>query len=78
MIVKVNDDSKLLRFRVILGGGRGSCVFYLCAWSSSLPCLILGVLYVKMEVFPPIFKMEKSKRNDIVELWKFSIKMGGC
>ena len=47
---------------------------------SILPCLIVEgrlELYEGVEIFPKIFKMRGSKQNDIVELWKFSLKMGG-
>ena len=30
------------------------------------------------EAFPPIYKMGTSKQNDIVQLWKFSVKIVGC
>ena len=32
-------------------------------------------LYMRVKVFPSIFKMGRSKQNDIVELLKFSFKM---
>ena len=30
---------------------------------------------MRVEVFPPIYKMVRSKQNDILELSKFSLKM---
>ena len=55
-------------------------MYYLCAWSTTLPCLIVGcgIIYEGGRGFPLIFKMEKSKQNDAVGLWKFSIKKEGC
>lgn len=41
--------------------------------------LLVGVeLYLGSEVFPPNFKMKRSKQNDEVEVWKFSFKIGAC
>ena len=46
----------------------------LVKYSTVLNCR--GVeLYVRVEVFPPIYKMVMSKQNDILELSKFSLKM---
>lgn len=55
-------------------------MFYLRAWSNTQPCLIVegGGIICEMEIFSPTFKMGRSKQNDIVELWKFSLKMVGC
>lgn len=30
---------------------------------------------MEVEVFPPIVEIWRSKQNDIVELWKFSLKI---
>ena len=46
---------------------------------SILPCLLVEErleFYVGVEIFPKVFKVRGSKQNDIVELWKFSLKMG--
>ena len=55
-------------------------MYYLCAWSTTLPCLIVGggIVYEGGRGFSLIFKMGKSKQNYAVELWKFSIKKVGC
>ena len=44
----------------------------------TLPCLVVTGNYMgAAEVFPQIIKMEEgSKKNDVMELWKFSLKMG--
>ena len=42
VIVQTNEDRKLLLFYLIFGGVGGSWVFYLSAWSTTFPCLILG------------------------------------
>ena len=66
MIVKTNDNSKLILFYLIFDGGvgrGGGYVFYLRAWSTTLPSLTVGGWSWRMEgggvmeVFPPIFKM---------------------
>ena len=79
VIMKTNEDSKLLLFYLIFGGVGGCCMFYLSAWSTTLTCLIVGrvELYVRVEVFPPIFKIERSKQNDTLKPLKFSLKMVG-
>ena len=51
-----------------IGGGGGDCAFHLCAWSATLPSLIIGavgvgVICIGVEVFLPIFK-----QNDFVEI----------
>lgn len=33
-------------------------------------------LYVREDVCAPVFGMERSNQNDIVELWTFSLKLG--
>ena len=33
-------------------------------------------LYVREDVCAPVFEMERSNQNDIVELWTFSLKLG--
>ena len=52
-------------------------MFHLRVWSTSLPCLIVGGgIICGVQVFLSIFKMERSKENKIVELWKFNFKRG--
>ena len=43
----------------------------------TLSCLIVtyGII-CGVGVFPPVRKRGRSKQNDIVELWKFGLKMG--
>ena len=60
------------------------CVFHFRAWSTTLTCLIVGggiicgwdYMCGGGELFPLVCKMGKSKQNDIVETWKFRLKMG--
>ena len=50
---------------------------YLMFNITALSCLTAGVeLYVGAEVFPQIFKMKRSKQNEIMELGNFSLRMG--
>ena len=64
MIVKTNDDSELQLFwRGCVERGR------LRVLPTTLPGLIVGA-----EGFFPIFKMGRSKQNDIMKLCKFIFK----
>ena len=73
-IMETNGDSKQLLFYLIFN----ICYFISIFNITTLPCLTVGgELYVETAVFPPMFKMGRSKQNDIVKFWKFSIKMGG-
>ena len=54
-------------------------MYYLRAWSTTLPCLIVGggIIYEWGGIFPSIFKMGRSKYNDVVKIWKLNVKIEG-
>ena len=66
VILKTNEDRKLLLFYLIFRG----CIFlFECLVNYFTVLNWRGVgLYVRLEVSRPIFKMGRSKQNDIVEL----------
>ena len=61
--MKTNEDSKLLLFYLLFGGvGEWLGVLFACLVKYFTVLNCCGVeLYVGVEVFPPIFRMESSK-----------------
>ena len=78
VIVKTNGNRKLMLFYLIFWrGGVQLHVLFASLVNKSTMLNCRGVeLYIRVE---RIFKMGRSKKkNYIVELWKFSLKMGDC
>ena len=78
MIVRTNDNNKLLLLYLIFERARRR-LRVLFTWYvnySTVPNCRGHELYVREDVCAPVFGMERSNQNDIVELWTFSLKLG--
>ena len=78
VIVRTNDNNKLLLLYLIFERVRGR-LRVLFTWYvnySTVPNCRGNELYVREDVCAPVFEMERSNQNDIVELWTFSLKLG--
>ena len=52
-------------------------MFSVRAWSTSLQCFSVGGgIIVVVQLFSPTFNLGRLKEDEIVDPWKFNLKMG--